>query len=60
MMAIDSQPFSIMEDMSFLRLMANVCPKYTMPSRRKDNTRRDSTIRAKLLKDIHLMMANFQ
>ena len=32
MMALDSQPFSIVEDAGFLRLIANVCPKYVMPS----------------------------
>ena len=31
MMVVDSQPFSIEEDIGFLRLMANVCPKYTIP-----------------------------
>ena len=34
MMALDSQPFSIVEDAGFLRLLANVCPKYVMPSRK--------------------------
>ena len=34
MMALDSQPFSIVEDAGFLRLLANVCPRYVMPSRK--------------------------
>ena len=34
MMALDSQPFSIVEDAGFLRLLANVYPKYVMPSRK--------------------------
>ena len=33
-MALDSQPFSIVEDAGFLHLLANVCPKYVMPLRK--------------------------
>ena len=33
MIAIDSQPFSIVKDTSFLRLLSNVCPLYAVPSR---------------------------
>ena len=32
MIAIDSQPFSIVEDTGFLRLLSNVCPLYAVPS----------------------------
>ena len=34
MMALDSQPFFIVEDVGFLHLLANVCPKYVMLSRK--------------------------
>ena len=57
MMAIDSQPFSIVEDAGFLRLIANVCPKYVMPSRKyfSEKIIPDifSTIRTKLHEEIH-------
>ena len=32
MIAMDSQPFSIVEDTGFLHLWSNVCPLYTVPS----------------------------
>ena len=32
MIAIDSQPFSIVEDTGFLRLLSIVCPLYAVPS----------------------------
>ena len=32
MIALDNQPFILVEDLGFVRLM-NVCPKYKMPSR---------------------------
>ena len=57
MMALDSQPFSIVEDAGFLRLLANVCPKYVMPSRKyfSEKIIPDifSTIRTKLHEEIH-------
>ena len=31
MIAMDSQPFSIVEDTGFLLLLSNVCPLYTVP-----------------------------
>ena len=34
MIALDSQPFSIVEDRGFLRLLAHVSPRYIMPSRK--------------------------
>ena len=34
MIAIDLQPFSIVEDIGFCRLMANLEPRYSLPSRR--------------------------
>ena len=56
-MALDSQPFSIVEDASFLRLLANVCPKYVMPSRKYFSEKIIpgiySTIRTKLHEEIH-------
>lgn len=63
MMAVDSQLFSIMEDMGFLCLMANVCPKYTMPSRKYFTEKiipdMYSTIKARLLQDIHFNDGKF-
>ena len=57
MMALDSQPFSIVEDAGFLRLLANVCPKYVMPSRKYFSEKIIpaifSNIRAKLYDEIH-------
>ena len=57
MMAVNSQPFSIVEDIGFLRLMGNVCPKYTMPSRKyfaeKIIPEMYTTIKVRLLQDIH-------
>ena len=56
MMAIDSQLFSIVEDIGFVRLMANVCPRYSMPSRKyfaeKIIPDMYSTIKARLLQDV--------
>ena len=34
MIALDSQPFSIVEDRGFLRLLAHVSPRYITPSRK--------------------------
>ena len=57
MIAIDSQPFSIVEDTGFLRLLSNVCPLYAVPSRKyfaeKVIPEMFSTIKAQLMKDIH-------
>ena len=57
MMALDSQPFSIVEDAGFLHLLANVCPKYIMASRKyfSEKIIPDifSTIRTKLHEEIH-------
>ena len=57
MMALDSQPFSVVEDAGFLCLLANVWPKYVMPSRKyfSEKIIPDifSTIRTKLHKEIH-------
>ena len=57
MMAIDSQPFFIVEDAGFLRLLANICPKYVMPWRKyfSEKIILDifSTIRAKFHEEIH-------
>ena len=33
MIAVDNQPFMLVEDLGFLRLMNKVCPKYKVPSR---------------------------
>ena len=56
MMAVSSQPFSIVEDIGFIRLMANVCPRYSMPSRKYFTEKiipdMYSTIKARLLQDI--------
>ena len=55
--AMDSQPFSIVEDIGFLRLLSNVCPLYTVPSRKyfveKIIPEIFSAIKAQLMKDIH-------
>lgn len=57
MIAIDSQPFSIVEDTGFLRLLSNVCLLYAAPSRKcfaeKVIPEMFSTIKAQLMKDIH-------
>ena len=57
MMALDSQPFSIVEDAGFLRLLTNVRPRYVMPSRKyfseKIIPRIFSTIKTKLHEEIH-------
>ena len=63
MMALDSQPFSIVEDAGFFRLLANVCPKYVMSSRKyfSEKIIPDifSTIRTKLREEIHSQGDNF-
>ena len=33
MIAVDNQPFIIVEDLGFLRLINSICPKYKVPSR---------------------------
>ena len=57
MMALDSQPFSIVEDAGFLHLLANVCPKYIMPSRKYFSEKIIPgifhTIKANLHEEIH-------
>ena len=57
MIAIDSQPFSILEDTGFLRLLSNVCLLYAVPSRKyfaeKVIPEMFSNIKAQLMKDIH-------
>ena len=54
---IDSQPFSIVEDTGFLRLLSNIYPLYAVPSRKyfaeKVIPEMFSTIKAQLMKDIH-------
>ena len=56
MMAVDSQPFSIVKDVGFTHLMANICSKYAIPSRKyfaeKIIPNMYSTIKARLLQDI--------
>lgn len=34
MIAIDLQPFSVVEDLGFIRLMKHICPNYQLPSRK--------------------------
>ena len=56
MIAMDSQPFSIVEDIGFLCLLSNVCPLYTVPSRKYFAEKiipEMSAIKAQLMKDIH-------
>ena len=57
MIAIDSQPFSIVEHTGFLRPLNNVCPLYAVPSRKyfaeKVIPEMFSTFKAQLMKDIH-------
>ena len=57
MITIDSQPFSIVEDTGFLRLLSNVCPLYAVPSWKyfaeKIIPEMFSTIKEQLMKDIH-------
>ena len=57
MMALDSQPFSIVEDAGFIYLLANVCPKYVISSRKYFSEKIIpgiySTIKTKLHEEIH-------
>ena len=57
MIVIDSQPFSIVEDTGFLRLLSNVCPLYAVPSQKyfaeKVIPEIFSNIKVQLMKDIH-------
>lgn len=34
MIAVDLQPFSIVEDIGFQRLLKEICPNYNIPSRK--------------------------
>ena len=58
MIAIDSQPFCIVEDTSFLRLLSNVCLLYAVPLCKyfaeKVILEMFYTIKAQWMKDIHL------
>jgi len=57
LMALHLQPFFIVEDAGFLHLLANVCLKYVMPSRKYFSEKIIpvifSNIRAKLHEEIH-------
>ena len=57
MIAIDSQPFSIVQDTSFLQLLSNVCQLYAVPScnyfAEKVIPEMFSAIKTQLMKDIH-------
>ena len=57
MIAIDSQPFSIVEDTGFTRLLACVCPRYAVPSRKyfseKIIPEMYTNLRQRLFKDLH-------
>ena len=57
MIAIDSQPFSIVEDTGFLRLLSNMCLLYAVPSRKyfaeKVIPEMFSNIKVQLMKDIY-------
>lgn len=57
MIAIDSQPFSIVEDIGFIPLLACVCPRYVVPSRKyfseKIIPEMYTKLRQKLFEDLH-------
>ena len=57
MIALDSQPFSIVEDRGFLRLLAHVSPRYITPSRKyfsdKVIPEMYATLRDKARQDLH-------
>ena len=57
MIAIDSQPFSIVEDTGFVRLMKHTCPRYIVPSRKyfSENIIPEmyANLRQRLFEDIH-------
>ena len=57
MIAIDSQPFSIVEDTGFVRLMKHTCPRYIVPSRKyfseKNIPKMYTNLRQRLFEDIH-------
>ena len=57
MIAIDSQPFSIVEDAGFVRLMKHTCPRYIIPSRKyfseKIIPEMYANLRQRLFEDIH-------
>ena len=57
MIAIDSQPFSIVEDTGFVRLMKHTCPRYIAPSRKyfseKIIPEMYANLRQRLFDDIH-------
>ena len=57
MIAIDSQPFSIVEDTGFIRLLACVSPRYIVPSRKyfseKIIPEMYTKLRQRLFEDLH-------
>jgi len=57
MIALDSQPFSIVEDTGFLRLLAHVSPRYITPSRKyfsdKIIPEMYVTLKEKIFQDLH-------
>ncbi len=60
MIAVDLQPFSILEDIGFQRLMNHTCPNYQIPSRKfiKENIVQDiyTSVRNKIQEEINLAM----
>jgi hypothetical protein len=56
MIAIDLQPFSVVEDIGFIRLLNHMCPNYQIPSRKyiKENIVQDiyMKVRNKIQEDI--------
>ena len=49
MIAVDSQPFSVIEDIGFIRLISTLEPRYTLPSRQY--------MTSKILPEIHQNVA---
>ena len=50
MIAVDLQPFSLVEDLGFIRLMNYICPNYKIPSRKY--------LKEQIVKDIYVSVKN--
>lgn len=56
MIAADCQPFSVVEDIGFSRLMQKVKPNYTLPSRRYFSEKIVPAIYTKVLKKVNIII----
>jgi hypothetical protein len=57
MLAADLQPFTLVEDVGFLRLMAHLTPRYTVPSRKYFTTNILPSIHQRLKDRIQLLVS---